>query len=198
MGGYPGVMSIAAYIIEAMAAAGCTAKQVAAVVRADEKVQTEHLALKREKERIKKKNQRSRPQLSLGTQGDIGDIKPTAKLALSAVLDNDHASAVVEHRDKLRRPLTIHAAKLLASKFAKCPSPNDAADAMIANGWQGFEPDWMQTRINGHGKAAPKSDFQQHQDAVQAELDKALGRKRHDDFTGPTLDFGPTDFGYRR
>jgi hypothetical protein len=34
----------------------------------------------------------------------------------------------------------------------------------------------------------PKSEFMQHQDDVQRELDKALGRKRDDEFTGNTLD----------
>ena len=65
---------------------------------------------------------------------------------LERVLEPERAKAVIEHRTKLRKPLTAHAAKLLASKFSKLPNPNDGADAMIANGWQGFEPDWLLNR----------------------------------------------------
>lgn len=69
--------------------------------------------------------------------------KRTPRSELLAVLDADRADAVIEHRQRIRKPLTAHAAKLLAGKFARCPNPNEAADAMIANGWQGFEPEWM-------------------------------------------------------
>jgi hypothetical protein len=69
--------------------------------------------------------------------------KDTPRAALEAVLDGQRAAAVLEHRQRLRKPLTAHAAKLLAGKFAACPDPNAAADKMIGNGWQGFEPEWM-------------------------------------------------------
>lgn len=69
--------------------------------------------------------------------------KETPRAALEAVLDEARADAVIEHRQRLRKPLTAHAAKLLAGKFAQCPDPNAAADKMIGNGWQGFEPEWM-------------------------------------------------------
>lgn len=69
--------------------------------------------------------------------------KDTPRAALEAVLDPSRSAAVLEHRQRLRKPLTAHAAKLLAGKFAQCPDPNAAADKMIGNGWQGFEPEWM-------------------------------------------------------
>lgn len=65
---------------------------------------------------------------------------------LCAVLDRERAKAVVEHRQRLRKPLTQRAARLLAGKFAQCRDPNAGADAMIANGWQGFEPEWLDNR----------------------------------------------------
>lgn len=71
---------------------------------------------------------------------------------LEAVLDSERAQAVVDHRRKLRKPLTARAAKLLAASFAKTTDPNASADAMIANGWQGFDPSWLanrQPRANG-------------------------------------------------
>lgn len=40
----------------------------------------------------------------------------------------------------------------------------------------------------------PKSDFDQHQDAVQRELDRALGRTSDDEFTGKTYDIAAGDY----
>jgi hypothetical protein len=68
---------------------------------------------------------------------------------LRAVLDEGRAQAVVDHRKALGKKLTAHAAKLLADQFAKCPNPNEAADTMIANGWQGIKPEWMQRQRDG-------------------------------------------------
>jgi hypothetical protein len=84
-----------------------------------------------------------------------GVQKKTPFDELSSVLDADHATAVVEHRAKLRKPLTPRAAELLAGKFAQSPEPNAAADAMIANGWQGFETEWMANRGTGPPRSAP-------------------------------------------
>lgn len=81
--------------------------------------------------------------------------KDTPRAALEAVLDETRAAAVLEHRQRLRKPLTAHAAKLLAGKFAACPDPNAAADKMVGNGWQGFEPEWM-TRPDPRGSPASK------------------------------------------
>lgn len=70
----------------------------------------------------------------------------TTKNELLTVLDAEHAQAIIEHRKKKRSPLTVHTAKLLAGKFAKCADPNAAADTMMVNGWQGFEPSWLEGR----------------------------------------------------
>ena len=71
------------------------------------------------------------------------DSKRTPTDELATVLDRAHAEAVVAHRKAMRKPLTPHAARLLAEKFAKAADPNAGADTMIASGWQGFEPAWM-------------------------------------------------------
>jgi hypothetical protein len=68
---------------------------------------------------------------------------------LESVLDHEHAQAVVDHRQRLKKPLTAYAAKQLASKLSKAPDANVAADAMIANGWQGFEAEWLTNRTTG-------------------------------------------------
>lgn len=67
----------------------------------------------------------------------------TPRQALEAVIDADHADAVLDHRKAKKAPLTLRAAQLLAKEFAKCPSPNDAADEMLIRGWQGFKAEWM-------------------------------------------------------
>lgn len=70
----------------------------------------------------------------------------TPKEALEAILDPAHAAEVVNHRQRIRKPLTAYAAQLLAAQFAKCPDPNAAADQMITAGWQGFKPEWVQPK----------------------------------------------------
>ena len=78
--------------------------------------------------------------------------KPSARNALiEGGLRSEIADAVVEHRVKLRKPLTPHAAELLAKAFNSTADPNAAADMMIARGWQGFNPDWAK-ETNGYGR----------------------------------------------
>ncbi|MBB3745018.1 hypothetical protein FHX10_004555 [Rhizobium sp. BK591] len=140
-----------------------------------------------------------KPLQSIPPSPPKGGSSPTPKSELEAVLDADRADAVIQHRQKIRKPLTAHAAKLLAGKFRRCPDANAAADAMIANGWQGFEIEWMENRsASRHQPQAPpnkpKSEFMQHQDDVQRVLDEATGRSRNDEFTGSTFDLGPRDY----
>jgi hypothetical protein len=78
---------------------------------------------------------------------------------------------VIDHRRAIKKPLTAHAAKLLAAKFAQWHDPNAAADAMIANGWQGFDPSWMERHSNGRGQSPPpkpKTDLEQIMEAARA------------------------------
>lgn len=75
--------------------------------------------------------------------------KPTPRGELLAVLDEERAKAVVDHRQRIGKPLTAHAARLLGAKLAQWPDPNEAADTMIERGWQGFSPEWMHDRARG-------------------------------------------------
>lgn len=61
---------------------------------------------------------------------------------LTSVLSEDRAKAVVEHRRKMKKPLGLHAAKLLVEQFRQLAEPDRAADLMLLRGWQGCEPDW--------------------------------------------------------
>ncbi len=111
--------------------------------------------------------------------------KPTPRSELLVVLDANHADAVIEHRQKIRKPISAHAAKLLAAKFAQCASPNEAADAMIANGWQGFEPQWLESRSFRQSQAPPRE---------RTVLDAVNDRLREEDaarYEPPTIDHEP-------
>jgi hypothetical protein len=95
--------------------------------------------------------------------------KETPLSRLRVVLDDDHARAVIDHRQRLRKPLTEHAAKLLADKFRRCPDPNAAADAMIANGWLRVELEWLDKpparagpRAKSRGVGGVFSDLVEH------------------------------------
>jgi hypothetical protein len=104
---------------------------------------------------------------------------------LLLVLDEEHAAAVIDHRQKIRKPISVHAAKLLAAKFAQCPNPNEAADAMIANGWQGFDPQWLENRSGRQSQAPPRE---------RTVLDAVNDRLREEDaarYEHPTIDHEP-------
>jgi len=73
----------------------------------------------------------------------IRDTKPSPAAELELVVSPETASAIVEHRQRMRAALTARAAKALAKQLAKWPDPEEAAAAMLARGWRGFEPDWM-------------------------------------------------------
>lgn len=76
--------------------------------------------------------------------GQKENKKNTPRDELAAVLDADRADAVLEHRQKLRKPLTPRAAHLLAKKLAAAPDANAAADLMVEKGWLSFELAWAE------------------------------------------------------
>jgi hypothetical protein len=66
---------------------------------------------------------------------------------LLRVLDEDRALAVIDHRKvTIKKPLTVHAAKLLAKRLAAWGDANAAADLMIERCWQGFDASWVRDR----------------------------------------------------
>jgi hypothetical protein len=78
----------------------------------------------------------------------------TPKSELETVLSPERAQAVIDHRQRMRKPVTAYAAQLLAGKFRMARDPDAAADAMIANGWQGFDVEWMESAQRGRGPPA--------------------------------------------
>lgn len=124
------------------------------------------------------------------SQSETNVSSKTPRAALETVLDADRAGQVIEHRQRIRKPLTIRAAELLAGQFAECPDPNAAADAMVLNGWQGFKPEWMQRQ---QARGSPQRQPQEKHDPFKAlaqdytdEQDRSTGRdQRHwDDAQG--------------
>jgi uncharacterized protein YdaU (DUF1376 family) len=61
---------------------------------------------------------------------------------LTHALSEANARAVIEHRRAKGAKLTERAAELLVAEFFKAHNPDDAAETMIAQGWQGFNVDW--------------------------------------------------------
>lgn len=87
----------------------------------------------------------------------VEDRPRTPRDELRAVLDETRTEAVIEHRKRLRKPLTVRAAHLLAKRFGECSDPNTAADAMVLNGWAGFDRSWIERdRPRGVTVASPK------------------------------------------
>lgn len=68
--------------------------------------------------------------------------RPGCISALTETVRSDLAEAIVEHREKIRKPMTVMAARLLARSLGAAPDPNAAAEMMIERGWQGYRPDW--------------------------------------------------------
>jgi hypothetical protein len=77
---------------------------------------------------------------------------------LKPVLGEPLARDVIDHRQRLRKPLTARAAELLARQFRSCADPKAAAETMISNGWQGFNPEWMERQNGRSGGASGRRD----------------------------------------
>ncbi|UYQ70986.1 hypothetical protein OF122_13050 [Pelagibacterium flavum] len=167
-------------VLDAMVAAGCTAEQIVAAVKADAQSEDARITRKREMDAARKRRQREN--VTLGHADIYGQgvtdaeqntpdketsptppkennpknsppsgvrttpAKATPRSELLAVLDAEHAQDVIDHRNRIKKPMTPKAARQLAAKLARCPDPNAAADLMIEKGWQSIEPEWVENR----------------------------------------------------
>ena len=95
----------------------------------------------------------------------------TVRCILLTVLDETHADALIDHRKKLRKPLTPHAATLLAKKLSSTSNANQVVDLMIERGWAGFEPSWLENGNKTFVPTGPKRTWAE----IQAER-KANGQ----------------------
>jgi hypothetical protein len=89
--------------------------------------------------------------------------KSTPKSELENVLDSEHSKAVIAHRAKLKKPMTTHAARLLAKSLSQCPDPNAAADMMIERGWQSIKPEWFERENLPRGHSPPNRAVEREQ-----------------------------------
>jgi hypothetical protein len=102
---------------------------------------------------------------NISTNVDIArEASPLA--ILSECMSETTARDLIAHRQKLRKPLTARAAKLLAKDFVAYGNPEEAAEMMIKNGWQGFHPTWV---TNQAARAGP-SKSQKGWGSLYAEL----------------------------
>ncbi len=80
--------------------------------------------------------------------------------ALISILGDELASAVIEHRQRISKPLTFRAAEMLARQFEKYHDPPAGAEAMLARGWQGFKAEWMDSdQRRGRGKDNGRDEY---------------------------------------
>jgi len=86
--------------------------------------------------------------------------KETPRSVLLEVLTPETADGVIEHRRKLRAPLTVLAARGLVKGFNSTADPDDAARTMVARGWRGFELEWYEKHRNsGNERSAGRSSL---------------------------------------
>lgn len=117
---------------------------------------------------------------------------------LLEVIDQDHSQAIIEHRKKIKKPLSERAANLLANELRKCASPNEAADEIILRGWTGFKADWLdqKPRFQSQTYEKPKTRNQLHQEAVDRELAKIIHGEDHVEFTDNVIDLAQRDYRF--
>ncbi len=97
--------------------------------------------------------------------------KKTPSSVLSPLLGNELAAAVVEHRQRLRKPMTVKAAELMLREFEKCTEPIAGAEMMISRGWQGFRADWFRNdttrqRTNGDDRTTRTDNLMRLADGI--------------------------------
>jgi len=98
-------------------------------------------------------NNRNQPERVAHSARDSARAKSSTSIlairkALETVLSPDMATAIIEHRQAIKRPLAKRAAELLAKHYAQAwvvcgLTPDQAADFHIERGWTGFEPEWV-------------------------------------------------------
>lgn len=113
----------------------------------------------------------SQSQSHIDTNVSIDKREPTALAVLSECMSEQTARDLIAHRQKLRKPLTARAAKLLAKDFVAYGKPEEAAEMMIKNGWQGFHPTWV---ANQTARAGPPANGR---GGMASLLAKSLGLK---------------------
>jgi len=202
-------MTIKPEVLDAMVASGCTAEQIAAVVKASmgkgktgAQRQAEYKARK-DAERQMTEND----VIFVSSDENDEDPLPPKEKSPTPPKENTPISETTKRARRLADDWVLPASwgrwaldegypeatiRLQADMFADFWQAKGGQDAAKLD-WFKTWKNWMRkvpkvARSFGTPAPKPKSEFMQHQDAVQRELDIALGRKRDDEFTGNTLD----------
>ena len=72
--------------------------------------------------------------------------------ALMAVLDEEHAIGLMDHRKAKKAPLTPLATKVLLKQLRLCPDPNEAVEEMINRNWTGLKAEWLKKPAKTTGR----------------------------------------------
>ena len=134
-----------------------------------------------------------------GKKNNTPSAKTARDILLECPLKPETADAVLAHRKAKRCPLTPFAARLLVKGFNSTADPEDAAQTMIARGWQGFKSEWYdRDKQNGSGKRSISDiapGFIRRLDEQFAHLDD--GPKDSGKAGGPAVQLLPPQRGQR-
>jgi hypothetical protein len=219
-------MTISAAVLDAMVAAGCTAEQIAAAVKADMAIDEDRKASKRANNADRQRRHRERNAVSRVTGVSNGDKRdetpssspvpldppsqtlppiipqtpsPTPETKRASRLSTEWVLPVKWGRWAVDQGYSEATVRLESDKFRDFWCSKSGKDATKVD-WEATWRNWMRNsgssraRTTGPPTAKPKSEFMQHQDDVQRELDRARGIYRDDQFTGDTLDLGSGDY----
>lgn len=100
---------------------------------------------------------------SKGTSKREQDRKAVLDVLLT-FLSKETATAFLDHRGELRKPLTHRAAILIQKSLDGHPNPNAAVEASIKNGWTGVFPK--------EGREQPRQAYQQPTETDAAKINR--------------------------
>lgn len=208
-------MTVSASMLRAMLLVGCSAEQIVAVVESDEASNAESKEKKREQNRIRQQNHRTRNASSRVTDHDDRDTpssdKEKSPTPPKEINSSPESSLRSEARKRARRMpadyfpdidyavsagLTPSEAKSEASAIRdwSLSSPNGAKLDWDAT-WRG----WVKRALERRPRPKQhQTAFQQrHQTAIDA-FDRKLGLNRNDEFASDTIDIDPADWRVER
>lgn len=163
-------------ILAPLIAAGVSGDVILATVKAFEDQQSDALERRRESDRKRQNEKRSRDvtlrhsdsslmrdrdargdvkQLNIDTNNEVRKDKSAAKplsdvqafkAELEPILSSERVDAIVDLRRKKKAPITPHAGKLLVKALKECPDVDAAADEMVLRNWTGIKPEWLTSR----------------------------------------------------
>jgi len=141
-------------------------------------------ALKEEGKKLRKEDSSLRSLSSAGEpsifdEPALPEAKPakaTPRQALEAAVGPELATAVIDHRKALRKPLTTFAAEMLVKGFQSTGDPKAAAKMMIERVWVGFKLEWYENEL--HRQANGSQQVQGSVASRQAHATRPGGGRR--------------------